>query len=234
MSETKNIQLRWLYILFGSCLILIMMSTIACGKRCMVKGRTVDAITKIPIQGAVIAINWRDQSFGLPGLGAPSKVIEEYETVSDKDGSFEIPDYTSDFSTIYHMGAYKQGYVCWSSQSVFFPNKEKRKKKVERRENDIAIKDGMTVFLKPLPEEYSKIEHGSYAEHVCGIYGDCGDLFRDAIRDETLEYHKEIKRRYIEHQKIQKEKNKEYLEKNREKLKHNEEYKEKWIINLKK
>ncbi len=184
-----------MHILFTISLFLLIVPTQACGKRYMIKSRTVDAKTKMPIEGAVIEIKWRDQSFGLPGLGAPSKVIEEYETVSDKDGNFEIPDYAYSFSKIYFMGAYKQGYICWSSRSIFFPDKKTRRKKVERRKNDVALKDGMTVFLEPLPKEYSRIEHGGYAKDVCGTYGDCNGLFLDAIIPEYKEHMEWIKRK---------------------------------------
>ncbi len=195
MLGTENTKLKYLYYLLMGVFLLLMVSTQACGKRDMIKGQIVDLKTKKPIEGAVVAIKWMEQSFGLPGLGAPSKVIEEYETVSDKEGYFHFPDYAYSFSKSYYMGAYKQGYVCWSSRSVFFPDKATRKKKVERRESDVSIEDGMTVCLEPLPEGYSRVEHGGYAKDVCGQGGDCSGLFLEAILPEYKEHMKWIKRK---------------------------------------
>ena len=170
----------------------------SCGARYMIKGKVLDLKTKEIIEGAVVAIKWREQSVGLPGLGAPSKVIEEFEAVSDKNGVFEIPNYT--FRS-YQMGVYKQGYTCWSSSSIFFPDKTNRKQKIERRKNDVSIEDGMIVYLEQLPNLYSKIEHGSYALNVCSDSSNSGGIFYKAMSSEIDEYYKESKKKYLERKK---------------------------------
>jgi hypothetical protein len=58
------------------------------------KGTILDIETKKPIEGAVVVAVYKKATLGL-GAGSISSIINVRETLSDKDGLFHIPSYTS-------------------------------------------------------------------------------------------------------------------------------------------
>jgi hypothetical protein len=58
------------------------------------KGKVVDAETKLPIEGAVVVVVYNKTTMGL-GAGTISSIINVRETLTDKDGMFRIPSYTT-------------------------------------------------------------------------------------------------------------------------------------------
>ncbi|MEW6001106.1 MAG: hypothetical protein AB1638_00420 [Nitrospirota bacterium] len=56
-------------------------------------GRVIDADTKEPIEGAVVVAIWRREYDSFPDRGAGIFLHEIKETLTDKDGQFEIPAY---------------------------------------------------------------------------------------------------------------------------------------------
>ncbi len=58
------------------------------------QGKVIDAETKKPIEGAVIVAVYNKTTVGL-GAGNISSIISVRETLTDKDGTFLIPSYTT-------------------------------------------------------------------------------------------------------------------------------------------
>jgi hypothetical protein len=58
------------------------------------QGTIVDIDSKQPIEGAVIVAEYRKATMGL-GAGSMSSIIDVRETLTDKDGHFRIPSYTT-------------------------------------------------------------------------------------------------------------------------------------------
>jgi hypothetical protein len=58
------------------------------------KGQIIDIDTKQPIEGAVVVVVYRTATLGL-GAGQGTSDIDVRETLTDKDGQFLIPPYTT-------------------------------------------------------------------------------------------------------------------------------------------
>lgn len=58
------------------------------------KGKIIDAETKEPIEGAVVVAMYNKSTIGL-GAGTLSSIINVREAMTDKDGMFRIPSYTT-------------------------------------------------------------------------------------------------------------------------------------------
>ncbi len=58
------------------------------------KGKILDIDTKQPVEGAVVVVEYKKATVGL-GAGSISSIIEVRETLTDKDGNFCIPSYTT-------------------------------------------------------------------------------------------------------------------------------------------
>ena len=59
------------------------------------KGRVIDAESKEPIEGAVVAVVYYKFLPGLTGTGGNSDVMKVKETLTDKKGEFYFPPYTT-------------------------------------------------------------------------------------------------------------------------------------------
>lgn len=59
-----------------------------------IKGKILDIDTKQPIEGAVVVAKYKKATLGL-GAGSISSIIEVRETLTDKEGNFRIPPYTT-------------------------------------------------------------------------------------------------------------------------------------------
>ena len=155
-----------------------LMGTSATGcARIIITGKVVDLETRKPIERAAVFIEWM-QSKGMPGLSYSSK-IESFETLSDSEGSFEVPVY-SIRANGFKLIVYKKGYVCWSSERVF-PSLEKT--------TDFLLKDGMLIKLEPFKAEYSPQEHAVFV--MQSSVGSKGYFF------EAIENERRIERDYI-------------------------------------
>ena len=144
MKKTPQIGSLSLTVLV--CAVLI----VSCGKS-TVTGRVVDAETGKPIEGAAVHIFWAKSGSGPPGLGGEVKV-DVVETLTDADGSFEVPKYNK-YSYTYNMAVYKKGYVCWSNRKVF-PTYEER--------HDFKLKTGMVIKLEQFKPKYSQLKHADF------------------------------------------------------------------------
>lgn len=58
------------------------------------KGKILDIDTKQPIEGAVVVVEYKKATIGL-GAGTISSIIDIRETLTNKDGNFRFPSYTT-------------------------------------------------------------------------------------------------------------------------------------------
>lgn len=57
------------------------------------RGKLIDADTKQPIEGAVVLVEYKKQTMNIFGGGAGNSIINVRETLTDKNGRFQIPSY---------------------------------------------------------------------------------------------------------------------------------------------
>lgn len=85
-------------------------------------GKIVDAETGAPIEGAVAMAEWtRTKGFG----NTYTVSVKVSETVSDKNGNFELEGCYSPFVNKPDFTIYKRGYVAWNNVLIF-PDWKKR------------------------------------------------------------------------------------------------------------
>lgn len=180
-----NKAIKLLTVLLVACMIT------NCGIHYRISGRVIDAETKEPIEGAVVAINWsRYKWLSAPGLGANRVKYGSTDSVTDSDGNFVIVKYMVGES---FMGIYKPGYICWSNRSVFNPTGKTHKEMYLERDS-YAVDAGMVVELQPIDKEGFPIyEH---ARFVAGLNYPLGsEKFSAAIEKEEAFYRKEYRRK---------------------------------------
>jgi hypothetical protein len=139
--------------------IALFLSLAACAPKSIINGRVVDAQTGQPIKDAAVAIRW----FENQSEENPSTVhtLDAAQDLSDKDGNFSIPEYQD---RKFVMGAYKEGYICWSSRSDFSGGgPEKTSLRFPPK-----VENGMEIRLEPLKEGHSRDEHAGFAVLVAG------------------------------------------------------------------
>ena len=139
--------------------IALFLSLAACAPKSIINGRIVDAETDRPIKDAAVAIRW----FENQSEDNPSTVhtFDAAQDLSDKDGNFSIPEYQD---RKFVMGAYKEGYICWSSRSDFSGGTSE-KTSLRFPPN---VENGMEIRLAPLTEGHSRDEHAGFAVLVAG------------------------------------------------------------------
>jgi len=168
------------------CLLLIGLTVIVsasgCGIRGMIKGQVVDAATGKPIEGAAVAVRWLKYEFG-PPFSSGYKNIETEEDLTDINGFFRLPKYTGRKN---FMGAYKKGYICWNSTSIFHPLGTTYEERIEKRKGHEII-NGMVIRLEPFKTEYPKGRHATFTTNTGTRLSTSGvSVFDKAIKHETL------------------------------------------------
>ena len=133
--------------------IALFLSLAACAPKNIISGRVVDAETDQPIKGAAVAIRWFENQSD--NNSSTADTFDAAQDLSNKNGSFNIPDHPDNN---FVMGVYKEGYICWSSNSSFSNSK---KQAAITRQNS-RIEDGMEVRLEPLKEGYSRDQHAGF------------------------------------------------------------------------
>jgi hypothetical protein len=169
-----------------------MFSITGCGIKYNVRGRVVEAETGKPVEGAVVAIQWGtyDIMTQLTLLSSGWVTIAEYETLTDDDGYFDISGH---LFREYYMGAYKKGFICWDSETVFMPEGKDFKEMFVPRE-DFSFGRGMVIELEPFKEHYPKYAHAHFTT-VVDTKCSGGPMFDDAIIPERLVIEKKIRER---------------------------------------
>lgn len=92
------------------------------------KGKILDIETKQPIEGAVVVVEYKKATMGL-GAGSISSIIDIRETLTDKDGNFSFPSYSTviqpfswQISTI--LIIFKPGYASLRLDASHFTGKD--------------------------------------------------------------------------------------------------------------
>lgn len=130
-----------------------------CGMHYTVKGNLVDAQTRQPVEGAVVAVNWVRYKWTPPGLPTDRERYGTSESVTDAQGQFTISKYP--FGS-YFMGVYKQGYVCWSSEEIYNPEGRTYEEKYTYRKSH-QVEDGMVIELVPIKgDDFPVLEHAKF------------------------------------------------------------------------
>lgn len=176
-------------------IILVCLSTTACGMKQMINGRVVDAKTGQPVEGAAVAIKWVHYKIGVPGLPTPKDRLGTTETLTDAQGNFTIPRYIG-FCRRHFMGTYKEGYVCWSSEINFKPHGKTYEEMFQKRSH--SIESGMVIQLQPMPADISSEQRGRHAHFTTSVLTRLSTTgvgpFDKAVQHEK-ELHRQILRR---------------------------------------
>jgi hypothetical protein len=166
----------------GLVVALIFLCPTACGMKVMTSGRVVDAGTGLPVEGAAVAIKWVHYKWGPPGLPTPKKRLGTTETLTDAQGGFTIPRY---IWRSHYMGVYKEGYICWTSETRFNPYGSTYEEMFERRFWH-RVNDGMIIQLEPMPKDTSfelRRRHACFTGSV-GTRLESSNIFSKATRHE--------------------------------------------------
>ncbi len=129
--------------------IIAIMVFVVAGCYIPVSGQVIDAQTNKPIEGAVVLVEWtKTKGYGF----TYTESYKVAETVTDKDGKFNLPGCYSPFVNGPDVTVYKKGYVAWSSRWIF-PGMRSRP----------DFKWGMNIFkLEYFKEEYSFVDHTDF------------------------------------------------------------------------
>ena len=89
------------------------------------KGKVIDAETRAPLEGAVVVVVYNKTTLGL-GAGTISSIINVRETLTDKDGMFRIPSYTTIIQPFSREASasfiiFKPGYGTFPNQRLYPP-----------------------------------------------------------------------------------------------------------------
>jgi hypothetical protein len=157
-----------------------------CGVHYMVKGQVIDAVTKQPIEGAVVAIEWYRIQWAhyLVPLTSGNQQVANADDITGQDGSFSIPKYHHITTGGYFIGIYKEGYICWNNEDIFIPEAPREEKKpgpfdgkiidIEPKRNsqiiprkDAGVFDGMVIELEPIKKEgFPVLEHARFVSNI--------------------------------------------------------------------
>ncbi len=161
----------------------------SCGMHYTIKGKVVDAQTGEPVEGAVVAINWIRYKLAPPGYPTPKVRYGTTEDLTDTQGGFAIPKYPIG---THFMGVYKEGYICWSSETIFNPQGKDRDEMFIRRW--VKVSDGMVVKLEPKTEGFPDVKHASFVQNVGSRIKWPTPLFIRATKEEYKIYMDNIRR----------------------------------------
>ncbi len=143
-------------------------------------GTVVDAETEMPIEGAVVLVNWTITK-GVPGLsyGEDYKTVE---AVTDKEGKFKVSGVLNPFVNPPTIVVYKKGYVAWNNEYIF-PSWAKR--------TDFEYKDNAFIKLEYFKKEFTHQDHVAFISSAA-ISSNGGKVFEDAYLWERILSRKEM------------------------------------------
>jgi len=133
-----------------------------------ITGKVIDAETGLPIEGAIVLVEWTVTK-GLPGM-TYHESYKVAEIVTDNEGKVTISGVSNLLINPPDVTVYKNGYVAWNSNFIF-PGYKKRA--------DFKWQNGAVFKLEKFKAQYSFIEHQSFigeAAHI-GLSPDKKQLF---------------------------------------------------------
>jgi hypothetical protein len=111
------------------------------------QGKVIDVETKEPLEGAAVLVEFNTQEYG--PAGSVSHYVDAHETLTDKNGEFRIPSFTTtafrplqSFESYGWVTIFKPGYGC-------FPN-HKGVKPEKMRNGILPTNDYVTIELPKL------------------------------------------------------------------------------------
>ena len=144
-----------------------------------VKGQIVVAGTGQPVEDAAVAIRWFDEPSNQKGNSGTFRAVQ---TLSDRNGFFEIPRYPA---KSYTLGIYKDGYVCWSSRDIFSTDSGPRSPAEYQKRSGHVVEDGMLIELQPFVKQYSRHQHAGFTVMVAAEASDSSKgPFQQAVEPE--------------------------------------------------
>jgi hypothetical protein len=132
-------------------IVMIALLTIVSGCYFGIAGRVIDVDTNQPIEGAVVLVEWT-KTKGFPGM-SHTESAKVAETLSDRDGKFDLPGCYDPFVNAPDVTIYKKGYVTWNNKYIF-PAYNKR--------NDFQWRSNNLYKLDNFKSSYSYIDHASF------------------------------------------------------------------------
>jgi hypothetical protein len=143
--------LKWIILVVG----LVLINT---GCYAQITGTVVDAETGVPIEGAVVLVEWTITK-GLPGLSYHEsyKVVE---AITDQAGKVTILGISNPLVDPPDVTIYKKSYVAWNNKYIF-PDYKKR--------TDFKWQNACIFKLEIFKGQYSFTEHQAFiagAAHV--------------------------------------------------------------------
>jgi hypothetical protein len=95
-------------------------------------GKILDIDTKQPIEGAVVVVEYNKATMGL-GAGSISSIISLRETLTDKEGNFHIPSYSTliqpfSWQIPTTVIIFKPGYASLELGAIYFTGKQIQEK----------------------------------------------------------------------------------------------------------
>jgi len=122
-----------------------------------ITGKVIDAETNQPIEGAVVLVEWtKTKGYGL----TYTESYKVTETLSDKDGKFDLPGCYSPFLNEPDVTIYKKGYVAWNNKYIF-PSYKKRE--------NFQWGSGYTFKMDKFKKTYSFINHQSFIDVAASL-----------------------------------------------------------------
>jgi hypothetical protein len=98
------------------------------------EGTILDQETKQPLVGAVVVAQYEKETMNIFGGGSGNTIINVRETLTDKEGRFRIPSYTTLVDPLSWQSnivfiIFKPGYLnLWLDLSDYFSNKNHKQK----------------------------------------------------------------------------------------------------------
>lgn len=110
------------------------------------KGKVIDAETKEPIEGAVVVITYSKTSIGI--VESYSVIINVRETLTDKNGEFYIPSYTTviqplSSESMANFIIFKPGYGSFKPAYGSFPEYQKTPTGITPIDEEIFFSEGV-------------------------------------------------------------------------------------------
>jgi hypothetical protein len=137
-------------------------------------GTVIDAETKVPIEGAVVLVEWTKTK----GMGftytEPYKVAE---TLSDREGKFKLPGCICIATEDPDITIYKKGYVAWNNQYIY-PSYAKRTN---------FVWGTSSYEISRIPVGFSKELHIAFIHMVIHLGLGQKKLISEATREEERE-----------------------------------------------
>lgn len=161
------------------------------------KGKVIDINTKAPIDGAVVVVIYRKRTMGL-GAGTFSSIIEIKETLTDVNGKFRFPAYTTmiqpfSWETEASFIIYKPGYAGFDEigpEDIFsgketndyeFPSYRDTKFKIRLLRSGVVEIPRVITKEDRINTSMSPVED---SEHRSSWYYEKQKMFIKAIRNE--------------------------------------------------